>query len=102
MKLVAIEWVDSRQPIPPWQFLEDFVPQEPVKIFSVGFIVHGGEVDEGEEESDVVALAPNVGNLGSDEAQISGVIHIPRGSIVEITSLTRTEEVLAQPEEEQA
>lgn len=104
MKLVAIEWVDSCQPTSPWQMVDDYQPLDPVKIFSVGFLLHGEEPDAGEKPSEVVALAPNVGNLGTESCQVSGVIHIPRCAIIEITDLERASQPVAaeQLEEQKA
>lgn len=79
-KLVLIEWLDSAQPIAAWRYLEDLPPLEIIKCASVGWLV-------GENEG-VKMLAPNLGNLQSDDgAQGSGFIRIPTSAIVREVAL---------------
>jgi hypothetical protein len=37
--LVLIEWLDSGQPVPGWQWLETIEPRQPHLCVSVGFLV---------------------------------------------------------------
>jgi hypothetical protein len=64
-----IEWEDSAQPVAAWQYLSDIDLPQVVRCQSVGFLIHDGK--------NVKALAPNVGELGTEHAQASGVIRIP-------------------------
>ncbi len=69
--LVLVEWVDSGQPIPGWQWLSDLESRVPHKCVSVGFLV------QDDEKSKV--LAPNLGasDGGGEWDQASGLITIP-------------------------
>ena len=84
VKLVIIEWLDSSQPIASWQFLSDYKKSEPISCVSVGFLIHDG--------IDVKALAPNMGDVSNKvNIQVSGVIHIPTKSVLNITELVEKE-----------
>ena len=80
--LVKIEWEDSRRPESHWSFLSDFTVVEAVKCVSVGWMIHDGK--------NIKVLAPNMGDVDDEEAQVSGVIHIPSRCILKITSLNET------------
>jgi hypothetical protein len=74
-RLVLIEWVDSAQPVPGWHFLDQAPDMKIIKCASVGWLV--GDSDG------VKMLAPNVGNLDSDEStQASGFIRIPMQAVL--------------------
>ena len=77
--LVQIEWEDSAQPAAAWQYLDDIDKPEIVQCRSVGFLIYDGQ--------DVKALAPNIGDLGTEHAQASGVIRIPVRSITRVRRL---------------
>lgn len=79
-RLVMVEWVDSRQPVPGWQWLSKYEPLSACDCASVGWLIHDGD--------DIKALAPNMADLGdSDDMQASGVIHIPTLAIRRIVPL---------------
>ncbi|MET0157218.1 MAG: hypothetical protein ABW197_04480 [Methyloceanibacter sp.] len=69
--LVLIEWLDSGQPVPGWQWMEAIEPRRPHLCVSVGFLM--------QDDASAKVLAPNLGaNDGSgDWDQASGVITIP-------------------------
>ncbi len=67
--LVLVEWEDSARPVPTWQFLDEINDTTVVRCQSVGFLIYDGK--------DTKVLAPNVGEIGTEEAQASGVIRIP-------------------------
>lgn len=74
-KLLCIEWEDSAQPSPGWRYLNEPPPLEAVRCYSVGWLVA--------ENERVVMLAPNLGDVDSDDgAQGSGFIRIPVSAIV--------------------
>ena len=79
--LVVIEWVDSGQPIPGWQWLEALDRRRPHRCVSVGFLI------QDDEESKV--LAPNLGASGGDNEwdQASGLITIPTAAVTKIGRL---------------
>ena len=77
--LVLIEWEDSAQPVAAWQYLDDIDEPDVVHCQSVGFLIYDG--------SDVKALAPNVGDLGTEHSQASGVIRIPARCITRVKRL---------------
>jgi hypothetical protein len=79
--LVLVEWVDSGQPIPGWQWLSDVGSRMPHKCVSVGFLVQDDETTK--------VLAPNLGasdGLGEWD-QASGLMTIPTVSITKIERL---------------
>lgn len=81
--LVLIEWEDSSQPQPGWQFRDD-VRVAAVRIASVGWLVKDGKKVKG--------LAPNVGGLdGKCAAQVCGVISIPTRCVISIKRLVERE-----------
>src|SRR5882672_4870744 len=83
--LVSIEWVDSGQPIPGWQWLEGMERRRPHKCVSVGFLV--------QDDEETKVLAPNLGaSCGGDEwDQASGLITIPTAAVIRIAQLTSSE-----------
>jgi hypothetical protein len=80
--LVMIEWVDSGQPIPGWQWLADLGPRRAHKCVSVGFLV--------QQNGGTTVLAPNLASSNGDEDwdQVSGLFTIPTVAIVKIQKLT--------------
>lgn len=79
-KLVLVEWHDSAQPIPRWQFLGDAELPGVVNCLSVGWLI-----DDCDNHK---VVAPNLGNIGcADSVQFCGAIQIPVGCIVKITPL---------------
>lgn len=51
--LVLIEWLDSGQPVPGWQWLEAIEPRRPHLCVSVGFLM--------QDDASAKVLAPNLG-----------------------------------------
>lgn len=79
-RLVIIEWEDSTQPVPSWQWLSAFEEPEVVKCRSVGWLIHNSE--------HVKVLAPNIGSHDdSEEIQVSGVIRIPAKAVISIKDI---------------
>ena len=74
-KLVYVEWLDSRQPISEWQFLDDYAETSAVKCKTVGWLISDGEV---------YSIAQNIGDDESEDKQVSGVMRIPRCAIKNI------------------
>jgi len=79
-RLVMLEWEDSAQPIDGWQWVDDYQVPEIVKCVSVGFLIA--------ETKNAVALAPNIGDVGRERVQASGIIRIPRSAVCRMTPLT--------------
>lgn len=77
--LVMVEWEDSALPIPGWTYLADVPKPAIVHCVSVGWLIHDGR--------HVKALAPNMGDIGAETMQVSGVIRIPARCIVRIVKL---------------
>ena len=73
--LVLIEWHDSGQPVPGWQWLEALEPRQPHLCVSVGFLV--------QDDGSAKVLAPNLGASNGEGGwdQASGVITIPAASV---------------------
>jgi hypothetical protein len=80
--LVLIEWVDSGQPIPGWQWLSEIEPRQPHRCVSVGFLVQ----DDGQTK----IIAPNLGASGGDGEWdlASGLTIIPTAAVLKIEPLT--------------
>lgn len=80
--LVLIEWVDSGQPIPGWQWLSELEKRRAHKCVSVGFLV--------QDDEQIKVLAPNLGSSSGDDEwdQASGLFTIRTVSITRIERLT--------------
>jgi hypothetical protein len=74
-----LEWEDSAQPIDGWQWVDDYRVPETVKCVSVGFLIA--------ETKKAFALAPNVGDIGRERIQASGIIRISRSAVSKIVRL---------------
>lgn len=72
-KLVMVEWIDSVQPIPAWNFLENLPKIEPIRCKSVGWVVG--------ETKDVLMLASNLGGTGGEYNQGCGLMQITKATI---------------------
>jgi hypothetical protein len=74
--LVLIEWLDSGQPVPGGQWLEQIEPRRPHLCVSVGFLM----------QDEPLRCSPNLGasNGASDWDQASGVITIPASAVQRI------------------
>lgn len=81
-RLVLIEWMDSRQPEPSWQRLDDIEHLESCTCLSVGFVV--------QETKKEIVLAPNIADMEDNEpAQGSGFITIPLCAVKSVADLER-------------
>jgi hypothetical protein len=90
-QLVLIEWVDSGQPIPSWQWLSDLDKRRPHRCVSVGFLV--------QDDEQTKVLAPNLGSSNGDEDwdQASGLFTIPTAAITKIERLTCASAASTEP-----
>lgn len=88
-QLVMIEWEDSRRPVPEWCWLPDYDKPSPVVCVSVGWLIKNGKK--------VKALAPNVGDMKAEPAQVSGVIQIPTRCIRQIVKLKVASVIFSSP-----
>jgi hypothetical protein len=77
--LVLIRWDDSARPISDWQWIDDYEMPEIVPCISVGFLIA--------DTPQAIALAPNLGDVGRERAQASGIIRIPRSAVRSIENL---------------
>jgi hypothetical protein len=78
-RLVLVEWRDSSQPIPAWQWVKDYSEPEVTRCLSVGYLI--AETDA------AIAVAPNLGDVGRERVQASGIIRIPRSAVSRIADL---------------
>jgi len=84
VKLVLIEWIDSSQPLPNWIHLDSLPSAKSIECVSVGWLVHS--------DKEVKMLAPNMGDMGSeDNMQASGIIIIPSKAVKRIVKLEEVE-----------
>jgi hypothetical protein len=81
-ELVRIEWVDSGQPIPGWQWLSELDGRRAHRCVSVGFLV--------QDDEQTKVIAPNLGSSNGDNEwdQVSGLFTIPTVAITKIERLT--------------
>lgn len=78
MKLVQVEWVDSRQPTSHWERLDDLSHLAPCACMTVGYLV---------VESDThVVIAHSIGDDG-ENPQGTGLTAIPSECIKKMTEL---------------
>lgn len=78
-RLVQVEWEDSARPIGAWQWVDEYELPEIVPCISVGFLIA--------ETKKAIALAPNLGDVGRERVQASGILRIPRSAVRRVTSL---------------
>ena len=76
-RLVRVEWEDSARPIPAWQWIDDYSLPETVLCVSVGYLIA--------DTKQAIAVAPNLGDLGRERVQASGIIRIPRSAIRQLS-----------------
>ncbi len=77
--LVLVEWEDSARPISSWQWADEYQIPETVICISVGYLIAKTER--------AIAVAPNIGDVGKERIQASGIIRIPRASIRSVLNL---------------
>lgn len=83
LRLVLVEWLDSKQPVAAWQWLSDLEAPAPARCVSVGFLAR--------EETDTLVIVQNVADPhDEDGAQASGAMTIPRACVVSIMDLSPT------------
>ena len=83
VRLVLVEWVDSRSPKSNWQRLSEMEDSVSCRCVSVGFLLRNGK--------DTKVLAPNMADIDSpDNLQASGIIVIPTKSVTAIKNLEET------------
>lgn len=76
-RLVLVEWLDSRQPVPAWRYIGDVPEPEPVKAATVGWLLRDG---------DTLQVAQSI--AADAQPQCSGVMEIPRACVLQVSSLT--------------
>lgn len=80
-EMVLIEWEDSAQAAPQWQWLTDAVPPAILKCRSVGFLIRDNKKEK--------ALAISVASAQDEIAeQASGIISIPTRCVTRIERVT--------------
>jgi hypothetical protein len=77
--LVLVTWEDSAQPEPRWRFTADASHENAVMCHSAGYLIHKGDA--------VLLIAPNIGDFGTPNEQVSGIIRIPSRSVVRMQKL---------------
>ena len=76
-KPVEITWVDSHSPgIGPWVDI-DAINHSPLKIKSIGYVIN--------ESKSTITLASSIAKNPGDTSQASGVMCIPKCSIISTT-----------------
>jgi len=72
MKMVEIEWVDSKSGLNEWEYLDDLDPLPPVRCMTAGYLL-----DDSPEYKTIVQ--------SKSDSQIHGRITIPKACILSIT-----------------
>jgi len=76
-----LEWLDSRQPVSEWLYLDDYEKPSAVICQSVGWLIHDGKK--------VNAIDQNMGDIeDGQDIQIPGVMQMPTCSIRKIGDIT--------------
>ncbi len=78
-RLVLVEWGDSGQPEPQWQWLSDVHVAAAVRCQTAGFLIQDNKA--------VRVIAQNVGDLEGDARQLSDVIRISTRAVTRIATL---------------
>ena len=77
---VLVEWEDSAQALPMWQWLDNMEGPSVVRCRSVGWLVRKNERE--------LRLAVSLGGDGDgDERQAAGIIAIPARSVLKVVTL---------------
>lgn len=80
MRLVLIDWVDSRQPESGWRKLSEGDYQKPCECRTAGFLVYDGD--------DFKVIAPTMANMNDSEGvQGCGLMTIPAASVKNVAEL---------------
>ena len=80
LRLVLVEWLDSRSPESRWQRLTEMESAEFCRCVSVGFLIR--------DNKQIKVLAPNMADIDyPDNLQASGIIVIPAKSVTAIKDL---------------
>ena len=78
-RLVLVEWEDSARPISAWEWIDHYQVPETVACLSVGYLIADTE--------NAIALAPNLGDIGRDQLQASGILRVPRSAVRRMRTL---------------
>lgn len=79
-RLVMVDWVDSAQPCSEWRYMTDLPKLEAVRCLTVGWIVA--------EDNNVIMLVQSVGEVETQDTQVSGLMRIPVASVTKIVKLS--------------
>lgn len=78
-RLVRVEWEDSARPIPSWEWIDNYEVPETIYCISVGYLIADAKT--------AIALAPNLGDVGRERLQASGILRVPRSAVRRIVYL---------------
>lgn len=89
MKLVLIEWEDSRIPASGWSRTSNMESPKVTKVISVGFVL--------EDREDCLLLASNVGDIDDEDndPQAVGGIVIAKRQITRIVALRQSRTIFS-------
>ena len=77
---VRVDWLDSKQPVPGWQWVSELEAPTPARCTSIGFLV--GESDE------ALVLAQSLADADDHEhTQAGGAMTIPRACVLNLSEL---------------
>lgn len=78
-RLVLVEWEDSARPISSWEWIDSYELPETVPCVSVGYLIA--------DTDNAIALAPNIGDIGREQLQASGILRVPRSAVRRMVNL---------------
>ena len=78
-KIVLVEWEDSVRPVSEWQWVDEYQIPKKVLCISVGYLIA--------QTKEALAIAPNLGDIGRERHQASGIIRIPLSALRKLIKL---------------
>jgi hypothetical protein len=81
MKLVIVEWQDSRQPSSSWQWADEAENPEPVLCLTVGWLLR--------ETEDALLVVQSLGDVSGGRMQFGGGTEIARRQIIQLKEIFR-------------
>jgi hypothetical protein len=74
MKLVLVEWQDSRHPSGIWEWLDECEEPKALKCLTVGWLL--------KKTKDVLLIAQSLGDVSGERTQFTGAMEIARRQII--------------------
>lgn len=79
-KLLKVEWLDSHMPSSGWKPMDNMDTPVDMPIVTVGFLIS--------QTKTMIRLAASVGDFGTENEQVTGIISIPKCCILRKKEIT--------------